>query len=86
MASGQPLSAATRSTNECPQALVQITLQHVEFNAPGLLDYWALLRGLLWLAMMKNTMLQPTQPQDAGALPRLQVRGLFQQVLPQNRN
>ena len=85
MASGQPLSAATRSTNECPQALLQITLQHGEFNTPGLLDYRALLRGLLWLAMM-NIMLQPTQPQDAGALPRLQVRGLFQQVLPQNRN
>ena len=66
--------------------LVQITLQHGEFNTPGLLDYRALLRSLLWLAMMNNIMLQPTQPQDAGALPRLQARGLFQQVLPQNRN
>ena len=65
--------------------LVQITLQHGEFNTPGLLDYRALLRGLLWLAMM-NIMLQPTQPQDVCALLRLQVRGLFRQDLPQNRN
>ena len=66
--------------------LVQITLQHGEFNTPGLLDYRALLRSLLWLAMMNNIMLQPTQPQDVCALLLLQVRGLFRQNSPQNRN
>ena len=47
----------------------------------SLQDYRVLLRDLLSQAMM-----QPTQPQDVCALLRLQVRGLFRQDLPQNRN
>ena len=46
-------------------------MQHGKFNALCLLTYRVLLRALLWLTMMKNIMLKPTQPQDAGALLRL---------------
>ncbi len=65
----------------CMCSPAQRVQRRVASDDLGLLDYRALLRALLSQAMM-----QPTQPQDAGALLRLQVRGLFRQGLPQNRN